>query len=156
MITNDPLLIDRNNYDTRLPELEKEQQAYIQRIQELQKRGVVNETPTPVWDEIDNIISGLSDKEFEFLNNNQEFQESSAIVTSILNREYLKIMRPRVEGTRDGKDALEKHLTLVKRLKKSAADEVNKKYSMLDEYMEKYSDMSFNDYLAMKKGGKKT
>lgn len=155
MITNDPLLIDRNSYDTRLPELEKEQQAYIQRIQELQKRGVVNETPTPVWDEIDNIISGLSDKEFEFLNNNQEFQESSAIVTSILNREYLKIMRPRVEGTRDGKDALEKHLTLVKRLKKSAADEVNKKYSMLDEYMEKYSDMSFNDYLAMKKGGKK-
>ncbi len=155
MMTNDPLLIDRNSYDTRLPELEKEQQAYIQRIQELQKRGVVNETPTPVWDEIDNIISGLSDKEFEFLNNNQEFQESSAIVTSILNREYLKIMRPRVEGTRDGKDALEKHLTLVKRLKKSAADEVNKKYSMLDEYMEKYSDMSFNDYLAMKKGGKK-
>lgn len=155
MMTNDPLLIDRNSYDTRLPELEKEQQAYIQRIQELQKRGVVNETPTPIWDEIDNIISGLSDKEFEFLNNNQEFQESSAIVTSILNREYLKIMRPRVEGTRDGKDALEKHLTLVKRLKKSAADEVNKKYSMLDEYMEKYSDMSFNDYLAMKKGGKK-
>ena len=155
MMTNDPLLIDRNSYDTRLPELEKEQQAYIQRIQELQKRGVVNETPTPVWDEIDNIISGLSDKEFEFLNNNQEFQESSAIVTSILNREYLKIMRPRVEGTRDGKDALEKHLTLVKRLKKSAADEANKKYSMLDEYMEKYSDMSFNDYLAMKKGGKK-
>lgn len=155
MMTNDPLLIDRNSYDTRIPELEKEQQAYIQRIQELQKRGVVNETPTPVWDEIDNIISGLSDKEFEFLNNNQEFQESSAIVTSILNREYLKIMRPRVEGTRDGKDALEKHLTLVKRLKKSAADEVNKKYSMLDEYMEKYSDMSFNDYLAMKKGGKK-
>lgn len=155
MMTNDPLLIDRNSYDTRLPELEKEQQAYIQRIQELQKRGVVNETPTPVWDEIDNIISGLSDKEFEFLNNNQEFQESSAIVTSILDREYLKIMRPRVEGTRDGKDALEKHLTLVKRLKKSAADEVNKKYSMLDEYMEKYSDMSFNDYLAMKKGGKK-
>lgn len=155
MITNDPLLIDRNSYDTRLPELEKEQQAYIQRIQELQKRGVVNETQTPVWDEIDNIISGLSNKEFEFLNNNQEFQESSAIVTSILNREYLKIMRPRVEGTRDGKDALEKHLTLVKRLKKSAADEVNKKYSMLDEYMEKYSDMSFNDYLSMKKGGKK-
>jgi len=64
-------------------------------------------------------------------------------------------MRPRVENTKDGKDALEKHLTLVKRLKKSAADEVNKKYSMLDEYMEKYSDMSFKDYMEMKKGGKK-
>ena len=64
-------------------------------------------------------------------------------------------MRPIVEGTKDGKDALEKHLTLVKRLKKSAADETNKKYSMMDEYMESYSDMSFNDFLKMKKGKKK-
>lgn len=151
----DPLLTGGINYDQRLPELEKEQQAYLQRIQELQKRGVVNESATPVWDEIDGLLSGLSDREFEFINNNQEFQESSAVVTAILNREYLKIMRPRVENTKDGKDALEKHLTLVKRLKKSAADEVNKKYSMLDEYMEKYSDMSFKDYMEMKKGGKK-
>ncbi len=151
----DPLLTGGINYDQRLPELEKEQQAYLQRIQELQKRGVVNESATPVWDEIDGLLSGLSDREFDFINNNQEFQESSAVVTAILNREYLKIMRPRVENTKDGKDALEKHLTLVKRLKKSAADEVNKKYSMLDEYMEKYSDMSFKDYMEMKKGGKK-
>ncbi|WP_065218062.1 MULTISPECIES: hypothetical protein [Butyricimonas] len=151
----DPLLTGGINYDQRLPELEKEQQAYLQRIQELQKRGVVNESATPVWDEIDGLLSGLSDREFEFINNNQEFQESSSVITAILNREYLKIMRPRVENTKDGKDALEKHLTLVKRLKKSAADEVNKKYSMLDEYMEKYSDMSFKDYMAMKKGGKK-
>ena len=151
----DPLLRGGINYDQRLPELEKEQQAYLQRIQELQKRGVVNESATPVWDEIDGLLSGLSDREFDFINNNQEFQESSAVVTAILNREYLKIMRPRVENTKDGKDALEKHLTLVKRLKKSAADEVNKKYSMLDEYMEKYSDMSFKDYMEMKKGGKK-
>ena len=151
----DPLLTGGINYDQRLPELEKEQQAYLQRIQELQKRGVVNESATPVWDEIDGLLSGLSDRELDFINNNQEFQESSAVVTAILNREYLKIMRPRVENTKDGKDALEKHLTLVKRLKKSAADEVNKKYSMLDEYMEKYSDMSFKDYMEMKKGGKK-
>ena len=151
----DPLLTGGMNYEQRLPEFEKEQQAYLQRIQELQKRGVVNESATPVWDEIDGLLSGLSDREFEFINNNQEFQESSAVVTAILNREYLKIMRPRVENTKDGKDALEKHLTLVKRLKKSAADEVNKKYSMLDEYMEKYSDMSFKDYMEMKKGGKK-
>lgn len=155
MVLNDPLLGEKIDYNSRIPEMEKEQQVYLQRIQELQKRGVVNESSTPVWDEIDGLLSGLSDREFEFINNNQEFQESSSIITAILNREYLKIMRPRVEGTKDGKDALEKHLTLVKRLKKSAADEVNKKYSMLDEYMEKYSDMSFNEYMAMKKGGKK-
>lgn len=152
---NDPLLGGRTDYSAQLPDLEREQQEYLKRIQELRQRGVVNESQSPVWDEIDSTLSGLSDREFQFINNNPEFQESSEIITAILNREYLKIMRPRVENTKDGKDALEKHLTLVKRLKKSAADEVNKKYSMLDEYMEKYSDMSFNDYVAMKKGGKK-
>lgn len=152
---NDPLLRGRTDYVSQLPDLEREQQEYLKRVQELRQRGVVNESQSPVWDEIDSTLSGLSDREFQFINNNPEFQESSDIITAILNREYLKIMRPRVESTKDGKDALEKHLTLVKRLKKSAADEVNKKYSMLDEYMEKYSDMSFNDYVAMKKGGGK-
>lgn len=152
---NDPLLGGRTDYVSQLPDLEREQQEYLKRVQELRQRGVVNESQSPVWDEIDSTLSGLSDREFQFINNNPEFQESSDMITAILNREYLKIMRPRVESTKDGKDALEKHLTLVKRLKKSAADEVNKKYSMLDEYMEKYSDMSFNDYVAMKKGGGK-
>lgn len=152
---NDPLLGGRTDYAAQLPELEREQQEYLKRVQDLRQRGVVNESQSPVWDEIDSTLSGLSDREFQFINDNQEFQESSGIVTAILSREYLKIMRPRVESTKDGKEALEKHLTLVKRLKKSAADEVNKKYSMLDEYMEKYSDMSFNEYVAMKKGGGK-
>lgn len=151
----DPLLGDRIDYASRLPQLEKEQEEYLRRTQELKQRGVVNESQSPVWDEIDSVLSGLSDREFKFINSNPEFQESSTMITAILNREYLRIMRPRVENTKDGKDALEKHLTLVKRLRKSAADEVNKKYSMLDEYMEKYSDMSFKDYMEMKKGGKK-
>jgi hypothetical protein len=69
----------------------------------------------------------------------------------ILNREYLRIMRPIVEGTKDGKEALERHLTLVKRLKKEAADEVNRKYALLDEYMEVGGDMTLNEFINSKK-----
>ena len=74
---------------------------------------------------------------------------------NILQREYLRIMRPVVEATKDGKQALENHLTLIKRLRNYARDEVNKKYSLFDEYMEKYSDMSFAEFMEMKKGKKR-
>ena len=59
---------------------------------------------------------------------------------------------------RQGKDALEKHLTLIKRLKKSAEAEVSKELEDFKEYTEKYSDMPYAEYQKMKnskKGGKK-
>ena len=66
-------------------------------------------------------------------------------------------MRPIVEQTKDGKDALEKHLTLIKRLKKSAIQAEEKKSALWEEYITKYSNMSWNEFTAMKnkKGGNK-
>lgn len=108
-----------------------------------------------IWDEIDNIVSGLNDQEQQFLQSNQEYLDSLSVVHGILQREYLRIMRPVVESTKDGKQALENHLTLIKRLRGYVREEVNRKYSLFDEYMEKYSEMTFSEFLEMKKGKKK-
>lgn len=155
----DPLLatssMTPNTYN--IPQLEEEQQKLIRQVEEMKKNTPrAQNTSSPVWDEIENITSSLSDREFQFISNNDEFRESTSLIQAVLQREYMRIMRPVVESTKDGKDILEKHLTLLKRLRKSAADEVNKKYNMLDEYIDKYSNMPFDEYLSMKKnGGKK-
>ena len=60
-------------------------------------------------------------------------------------------MRPIVEGTKDGKEALESHLNLVKRLKKDAANENNKTMDLFKEYTENYPDMSYSEFLKMKR-----
>lgn len=109
------------------------------------------QSKTPIWDEIDGLIASMSEKELQFLSNAEEFQASNERVMGVLNREYLRIMRPIVEGTKDGKEALEAHLALVKKLKKYAADEVNRKYALLDEYMEKGGDMTLNEFINLKK-----
>lgn len=71
----DPLLQHR---PYTIPELEKEQEALQQKMIEMKRNyQQVQQPATPVWDEIDRITSSLSDKEFDFLQNNQEFQESS-------------------------------------------------------------------------------
>ena len=116
----DPLLQQRNY---TLPELEREQEALQQKVADMKRNYQQPQQPaTPVWDEIDRITASLSDKEFDYLQNNQEFQESSMDIQQILQREYMRIMRPIVEQTKDGKDALDKHLTLLKRIQKTAKE----------------------------------
>lgn len=155
----DPLLFTQpySPQPDPMVQLEEEKRKLEDKMVMLRQTGPQQQVrpQAPVWDEIDAIVSGLSDQEMQFLNSNQEFLESSANVQNILQREYLRIMRPVVEATKDGKQALENHLTLIKRLRNYARDEVNKKYSLFDEYMEKYSDMSFAEFMEMKKGKKR-
>lgn len=159
MYQKDPLLFTQpySSQPDPMAQLEEEKRKLEEKMSQLRQSGPQQQMrpQAPVWDEIDTIVSGLSDQELQFLNSNQEFQESSANVQAILQREYLRIMRPVVESTKDGKQALENHLTLIKRLRNYARDEVNKKYSLFDEYMEKYSDMSFAEFMEMKKGKKR-
>ena len=145
----DPLLQQRNY---SLPELEKEQEAIQQKLADMRKSYQPSQPVTPVWDEIDQITSSLTDKEFDYLQNNQEFQESSMGIQQILQREYMRIMRPIVEQTKDGKDALDKHLTLLKRIQKTAKEEANKKEALMNEYIMQYSHLTWQAFIAMKNG----
>lgn len=165
----DPLLGSSANYgsiESRMAELDALESQLGKKMQQLQqlKQELPKEnnqqmvSQTPVWDEIDSIIQALGDKEFEFISNNQEFIDSSEKIATILQQAYMQMMRPIVERSQAGKDALEAHLTLVKRLRKSATNEINKEISEFQEYTEKYSNIPYTEYLKMKKqpkGGKK-
>lgn len=137
-----------------IEEMQEESQRLGQQLEAMQRMKAqgkpIAQQQTPVWDEIDGIERGMTDAEHAYLTSNSEYQESMAAIQAVLQREYLRVMRPIVENTKDGKDALEKHLTLVKRLQKSAKDEAGKRYALMDEYMNGYRQMTFDDFLKMK------
>ena len=152
-INNDPTLrgID---YNSQLSELERMQVELEQRKQTLQNLGSKVQQPissTPIWDEIDSIVSGMSEQERSFVENDKEYQDNYLQVMNVLQAQYLRIMRPYVEGTSEGKEALQEQLMLVKRLKKQANKVVNAEFDDFKEYKEKYSHMSYQDYLKTKK-----
>jgi hypothetical protein len=157
MFNSDPLLGRTPTNTSRFDGIDEQITQKLEQLKNLQQasRMQQEQSKTPIWDEIDGLMAGLSEKEIEYISNIEDFQQSNNKVMGILNREYLRVMRPIVEGTKDGKEALEAHLSLVKRLKKNAADEVNKKYALLDEYMEKGGDMTFNEFVKLKKKAKK-
>ena len=157
----DPLLSQtpfsqRGGIDEEMSRIQAMQQQLDQKKMEIANArqnisGTQLTSRTPVWDEIDKIVSDLSDSDLDYINSNEEFQKSNQVVMSILQREQLRMMRPIVEGTKDGKEALENHLALVKRLKKDAANESDKTMSLFKEYTEHYADMPYAEFLKMKR-----
>ena len=155
--TPDPLLTPasyqgQNPYDRYIAELQQKQQDIeIQKQRYLQSQGQAQQSQSPVWDEIDRLTSELSDGEFDYVNADEDFQRSQNSVMAILNREYMRVMRPIVECTKDGKEVLENHLQLLKSLRKDAAREVNKNMELFNEYTEHYSDIPFSEFMKMKR-----
>ena len=126
------------------------QQAKAQFMQQ-QSQPQTMQSRTPVWDEIDNIISSLNDKEYDYVMNDPDFKEGQEQVMAIMQRAYMDMMRPIVENTKEGKEALEAHLAITRRVKKQASKEVDARLSDFEEYTEKYSDMTYADYQKMKR-----
>ena len=152
---SDPLLGGNNSM--QMQELGKMQQELANRMKALQELGAQVQQPqksqTPTWDEIDRVTGEMSQKEFDIMAQNEEFKESQKVIDSITQVVLMRAIRPMVENSKEGKDALDYHLTLVKRLKKSAAKEADAEMADFQLYKEKYSHMSYDEYLKTK-GGK--
>ena len=148
---SDPLLsVGRTpNYDAQIAELQRMQQEL-----ELQKQQIGQARPeaaagSPVWDEIEKLTAELSDKEFSYISNCDEFNKSQQAIAEALQAEYMRMMRPIVE--RNHRALLDEHLVLLKRLKKEASKEIDKQMDLLQEYVTKHPDIPFAEFLKTKK-----
>lgn len=153
----DPILSGNNysmpsDYDAKIAELQAMQKRLEQQRQQVVSTHTANASPT--WNEIEKLTAELTDREFDIINKSEEFHASQNTIMDILQREYMRIMRPIVENTTDGKTALESHLELLKRLKKDAAKEADRNMELFNEYTSNYSDMTFSEFLTMKKNSK--
>lgn len=160
-INNDPLLGSRD-YSSDIAMMEKElemrQAKLAQYKQQMMQQQQPQQSQTPVWDEIDSIIQGMTEKEYQIVTSNDEWVESNNKIMGLIQSAQLQMLRPIIEQSKEGKDLLDHHLTLTKRVKKSASMEVDNELNDFQEYKAKYSHMSYNDYLNMKrepKGKKK-
>lgn len=157
----DPLLGNRD-YASQMStieqmqrELEMKKQAIAQARQQMEQQQQQPQgqpqSRTPIWDEIDSICQGMSEKEFGIVTENDEFRESNDHIAALIQQAQLEMLRPVIEQSQQGRDALERHLTLVKRLRKSAAKTVDDELSDFKEYREKFSHLPYEEYLKMKR-----
>lgn len=122
--------------------MDAELQKMYEAIQ--QKRASINmqaqQSSTPLWDEIDKIEDNLTGAQRQYLMQNQEYVDSLQYVSKLVQDEELRIIRPRIESTQQGQEALKKHLSLMQRLRKEVAQAEEQKSAMLNDYMTNHSD----------------
>lgn len=156
----DPLLGSGPDYQAHFVELEQAQKAIEQKKQALTKlmqgadSAVAPQSSTPIWDSIDEITSEMSPNEFSEMATNENYQASLQALMEYVSAFQLRIIRPQVEQTAEGKRLLEQHLTNIKFLRKAATDNANKKLADFEDYTKNYAHLSWEEYLKTK-GGKK-
>jgi hypothetical protein len=155
-LSGDPVLQpSAGEYQQKLEELKRLQME----MEQARHAAISGQVPgsrqdaAPIWDEIDRFMNELTEREFDFIRNDEAFRKSQSDIAAILQMEYMKLMRPVVERSKEGRTALEGHLTLVRKLKKEASREADNDMMLWKEYTEKHSDMTYKDFLKMK--GKK-
>nr|DAN11824.1 MAG TPA: hypothetical protein [Caudoviricetes sp.] len=150
-------LLDYNQQAQPSQQIDGELQKLMEAIN--QKRACinmqVNQSKTPLWDEIDKIEDSLTGAQRQYLMQNQEYAESLQYVTKLIQDEELRIIRPRIETTQQGQEALKRHLSLMQHLKKEATQVEEQKNALRDEYFEHYADkMNYAEFISMKQGKK--
>ena len=106
MFENDPLLSTGRSMDQLAKENEMYQQK-LQALQQLPKSQSVQRTETPIWDEIDRIVSSLNEQERSILNNNKEYYDNSMAIQEMVNAELILLVKGRIESSAEGKAVLE-------------------------------------------------
>lgn len=154
----DPLLGGVPDYAAQLRELEaKQKMLEDHKRQAAQIYSQVEAAPaqasqTPIWDEVDSITDNMSESEFAEMQSNQQYQDSLKELMTFVGAMQLRAIRPMVEQSKEGKAILEQHLATVKVIRKSACAKVDKQLSLFKEYTEKYSNMTYDEFLKTKGG----
>lgn len=153
MFESDPLL----SAGRSLERLTQENEAYTQKLQELkQVPGITSpqrvSTSTPIWDEIDRIVSSLNDQERAVLNNNKEYHDNSMAIQEMVNSEVLLLVKGRIEGSVEGKAILEQQLSFVRRTSKIAKEETARRDALFREYVTEHGDMTWQEFIDWKNG----
>lgn len=142
------------NYDTKIAELQQAQQALQQQKAQaeasMQGKQIAVQNACPVWDEIERVMEDLSESELQFVAADEEYKRSQEVINTIVVREQLRLIRPIVEQSSDGKQALQTHLDTLKQLRKMAKKNADAQLIEWQDYMQNYSEMSFADYKKMK------
>ena len=163
LFTSDPLLGgNQPNYQQQIEELNRMRSMLEEQKRAFEQKQQIAQTanePTgkeSLWTTIDHLTDELSDKEKEAIMGEGSYQQSQARIVDLMNQAYMRLVRPIVEQSEEGRKALADHLSLMKQLRKEVAKRSEKNLELFNEYTDHYADMTYSDFLRMKRNTPKS
>lgn len=151
---SDPLLysttIPRQDYMSE-PDIKRQLDSVMQQYQQLQQ-SKQSETPSQKdWiGEFDNILKELDPSVAESIANDQEFAQLNAAIQQDIQAEIMSTIKWRLNNKSDVTQRIKRAIDIVTYYQQNKVNEDKKNISELNDYIQNYSDMTFNEYKKMK------
>lgn len=151
----DPLLynniVPRGQEAIYMPENDVKRQldSVMQQYQQLQ--SAKTESASKDWiGEFDKLLKSLDPEVANQLMENQEFVQLNALVQQDIQDEIMISIKWKLNGKQDTVNRVRRLMEIIDSHNKDKANEDKKNLAELTDYIQNYSDMTFNEYKQMK------
>ena len=149
---SDPLLysnpISRQEYSE--PDIKRQLDLLTQQYQQLQQ-SKSTETPQHDWlGDFDKTLKELEPELVETISMDQEFNQLNALIQQDIQSEIMSTIKWRLNGNSSVTQRIKRLMDIITYYKQNKVNEDKKNISELNDYIQNYSDMTFNEYKKMK------
>ena len=153
---SDPLLysnsIPRQEYVE--PDIKRQLDVLTQQYQQLQQ-SKSTETPQHDWlGDFDKTLKELEPDLVEIISTDQEFNQLNALIQQDIQSEIMSTIKWRLNGNSNVTQRIKRLMDIITYYKQNKINEDKKNISELNDYIQNYSDMTFNEYKKMKESAK--
>lgn len=154
----DPLLysniMPRQEYTE--PDIKRQLDTVMQQYQQLQQtRQSQSESTQKDWvGDFDNTLKSLDIDVAEALSNDQEFAQLNAMMQQDIQNEIMVSIKWKLNNKQETVQRVKRMMDIIENYNRSKANEDKKNLSEIADYIQNYSDMTFNDYKKLKEANK--
>jgi hypothetical protein len=150
----DPLLyntiVPKGQEYTPETDIKRQLDTVMQQYQQLQQ-SKQSEPPTKDWlGEFDNTLKSLDPDVANALMEDQEFTQLNNIVQQDIQNEIMISIKWKLNSKQDTVNKLRRMMDIIDHYNRDKANEDKRNLAELTDYIQNYSDMTFNEYKQMK------
>lgn len=157
VFSQDPIL-----YSSTIPqiqqdpiELKKQLDVVMSQYQQLQhnkNEQLQPPTPSPIdyLGELDNVLSNLNETDIQVLNQDQEFIQLNSSIQQAIQLEIVNSIKWKLNSNPEISNKVDRIKNIINNVKKEREVEERRNMNELNDYIQNYSDMTFNEYKKIK------
>lgn len=132
------------------PDIRRQLESVMQQYQQLQQTKQ-SEPPQKDWiGDFDRTLKGLDPAVADALMSDEEFVQLNAIVQQDIQNEIMSSIKWKLNGRQETTQRVQRMMDIIENYNRDKAQEDKRNIAEIADYIQNYSDMTFNEYKKLK------
>ena len=151
--SSDPLLYNgtmpKTEYNNEI-DIKRQLDTVMQQYQQLQQSKTLDKPQKDWIGDFDNALKNLDPDVANSLNTDQEFIQLNTLVQADIQSEIMSNIRWKINGRQDSVNRIKRMMEIIDNYNRNKVNEDKKQMAEITDYLQNYSDMTFNEYKKLK------